>query len=877
MASVPMSEKRSIEPTPLGRFLEQYSKDLESKVSRGLLEYLQLFPGDPEHIAEEFLALKRFREQVDEAPQSATPAQISHYRIVKELGRGGQGVVYLAKDMKLGREVAIKMLRRSRLDIDELERLQREARIASRLDHPGICPIYEIGDYGGEPYVVMRYVRGTSLSHRISQNKETSATTFTFVDVSDADLAAAAVAAADAEAVGSPRKPTEKEKGKGQPTPSGKDLHTVLRLIEQVARALHEAHEARIVHRDVKPGNIIVTPEGQPVLLDFGVATMAQEGGIVVTRTGETPGTPPYMSPEQASGKRVPLDRRSDVYSLGVTLYECLTLKLPFSDTSDYARQIMFVPAPDPRTINPAISKDLKIVIDTALEKDRDRRYQTAADFADDLRRVRDHEPIRARPIGLGVKLLRWVQRNPAIATAIISIIAILTAALIVVAGLLHETRVAREAEQASTRELDVDRLLSAPLADLQRVQSLDRREQDLWPIRPDKLSGMKAWIEDAEHLGVRTGGYEEALQAGGASPDLSEEDRRRRLSAIDDLLPKLRALPGRVHRMIRRTEAAKTIEARTIISKRRQWDEIAAMIDSDPRFASIRPFKPQMGLIPLGRNEAGFFEFAVAESGDSADARPQSRPRESYAAATVVLLPGGNLTFDQGPDPATREPVPEDFVQTQVPPYFLGKYEVNQFQWNYVMDGNPSFCKDQTVKGVDIDDRHPVENVTWIAATEFCRRLGARLPTQDEWEFGARSAGGLEFGDCDERRCLEHRENLCDLTYVARLQRSLTGHMPWRDQYVLHAPVGSFQPNAFGLYDMLGNVSEWCSDRWLMVREPSDRQPSELPEVSDRRVYRGANYVETSREASCRVFRGRDPEGKMPQLGLRIARSIER
>jgi len=302
----------------------------------------------------------------------------------------------------------------------------------------------------------------------------------------------------------------------------------------------------------------------------------------------------------------------------------------------------------------------------------------------------------------------------------------------------------------------------------------------------------------------------------------------------------------------------------------------VRAGIDSDPRFAAIHGLKPQMGLIPLGRNAAGFFEFAVAESG-LVDARPQSRPKQAHAAAILVLLPGGTLKFDPRVDPASLEPDPDVLVTTQVGPYFIGKHEINQFQWRLQMGRNPSFGKAGDLVDAEFDDRHPVENVTWIVCAEFCKRLGVRLPTQDEWELAARAAGGLEYGDSARREDLEHHENLCDRTHIEQTNRKV-GFMPWYDRYWAHAPVGSFKPNSFGLHDMLGNVSEWCDDRWFAIRRPSDQtSPDYSEETEGRRVYRGANYMETDREASCRNFRGRDPEGKTPQLGLRIARSIER
>ena len=256
--------------------------------------------------------------------------------------------------------------------------------------------------------------------------------------------------------------------------PSGDSLQLVLRLIEQVARALHEAHEADVIHRDVKPGNVIVTSDGQPVLVDFGVATMLRDDTPTVTKTGQTPGTPQYMSPEQTAGRHFELDRRTDIYSLGVTLYECLTLRLPFKDDTDVPRQIMFAPVPDPRAMNHAISKDLKTVIETALEKDRERRYRTAADFADDLRRVREHEPIKARPVGTFMRVARWSQRNPAIAGSLMATFAILATALAFTLNAWRQAEKAGEAESEKTKELVQARSFYDPFVDLGRVQDLE-------------------------------------------------------------------------------------------------------------------------------------------------------------------------------------------------------------------------------------------------------------------------------------------------------------------------------------------------------------------------------------------------------------------
>jgi serine/threonine protein kinase/formylglycine-generating enzyme required for sulfatase activity len=803
------------------------------------------------------------------------PEQIGHYRIVSEIGRGGQGVVYLARDLKLGRDVAIKTLRRSSLTAEDMERLQREARIASRLDHPGICPIYDIGDHDGEPYLVMRFVRGTTLLAKLDQLRHEAGVHFTFVDVLD-------TAIREDESGRGAEPDTRDTVPPGRTMPEGKDLAAVLRLVEHVARALHEAHEAEVIHRDVKPGNIIVTPDGQPVLVDFGIATMPRGDTPSVTETGKTPGTPPYMSPEQTLGGRITLDRRTDVYSLGVTLYECLTLRLPFDEHTQVARQIMFVKLPDPRKINPAITKDLKTVLEAALEKDRDRRYATAADFADDLRRVREHEPIRARPAGPFLRFARWSRRNPVVAASLAAIIVTLAVTLAMTLYALGEAQDARDAERVQREALGDALSLSEPLADLKLAIDLDPWADRLWPADervargPD---GMEGWLEEAGALLARRDANERALrelEAGGGS--WSAAERARRIRVRRELLARHALLPPKVEDMKKRLARASTIAMRTIEQHRGAWGETAAALAADPRFASMRPLKPQLGLIPLGRNEAGLFEFALAETGDPPARIAGSRPMEIMieTAAVLVLMPGGTLRFDPEPAPDGRRASEDDLLPADVGPHFLGKHEITQAQWRRVMNDNPAVAQPGRTIKAPVSERHPVESVSWNQCAEFCKRLGCRLPAQDEWELAARPKPDAEWGDFDDAAKLEGRENLADLDYEDYTKRPAA--VKWHDGFPLHAPVGRYRANGLGIHDMLGNVSEWCSDRWSRPRIASAAsRPTPDPSGEDRRAVRGSNWQFGTKEARCRWFVGYVPEATQPNLGLRIARSIDR
>jgi len=344
-------------------------------------------------------ALTREADPESDSRAGESADTVGPYRLLRELGRGGQAAVYLAEDTRLHRHVALKVLSGfGPLSETAMRRFRREAEVASRLDHPGICPLFEAGIDRGTPFIAMRHVEGVTLAERIAEAR---------MKIGSRPL----------------------EDGKAGSATTGittrAEVFRHVRLIEKAARALHAAHEAGIVHRDVKPGNIMVTSGEDPVLLDFGLAAGKDSGLITLTRTGDVPGTLAYMSPEQLTAESALVDRRTDVYSLGVTLYECLTLERPFrADTREAMVQaIQYQRFENPRKRNRHVSRDLEAVLETALEKDRNRRYQTALDFAEDLRRVREAEPIAARPPGALGRTARWARRRPARAALLLALV----------------------------------------------------------------------------------------------------------------------------------------------------------------------------------------------------------------------------------------------------------------------------------------------------------------------------------------------------------------------------------------------------------------------------------------------------------------------
>lgn len=361
------------------------------------------------------------------------------YEILREIGRGGQGEVYLARDARLDRLVALKVLSPSgKFGSGQkgLERFRREAATLSLLNHHGICTIFDAGEIDGISYIAMRHVEGEALSRHLAR-------------------------------------------GSALPPPTAVEVAWYVRVAEKVARALHCAHEAGVIHRDVKPGNILVTREGEPVLVDFGLARAERDGELSLTRSDEMLGTPAYVPPEALAGGFKVVDRRADVYSLGVTLYQCLTGHLPHEAASREAlyRQILTAEAPDPRRENRSIPRDLKTVLETALAKDPPRRYGTALDFAEDLRRVRELEPILARPAGNLVRLKRWSQRHKALAASLLGTMTVLGAGLAIALFLLLKVSSERaEKEEAlSWTQAALERAESARLA----AQSLAAQQTD--------------------------------------------------------------------------------------------------------------------------------------------------------------------------------------------------------------------------------------------------------------------------------------------------------------------------------------------------------------------------------------------------------------
>jgi serine/threonine protein kinase/tetratricopeptide (TPR) repeat protein len=314
--------------------------------------------------------------------RTKTPTNFGDYKLLEEIGRGGQGVVYRAHQKSLNRTVALKVIGLGHWATEaHLKRFRREAEAAARLEHPGIVPIHEVGERDGSCYFSMKFIEGGQLDAVVRR----------------------------------------------EPMP----VRRAAELIAKVSRTVHYAHEHGILHRDIKPGNILLDQKGEPHLTDFGLARLI-ETESTVTRTLEVLGTPSYMAPEQAVGNNDAVSSPTDVYGLGGVLYQLLTGHPPFAGGTTYEtiKLLLDTEPRQPRLWNPKIDRDLSTICLKCLEKDPKRRYSSALALVEDLEHWLKHEPIKARRTGIFTRGRKWVRRNPTSALLAASLVALAAAAV---------------------------------------------------------------------------------------------------------------------------------------------------------------------------------------------------------------------------------------------------------------------------------------------------------------------------------------------------------------------------------------------------------------------------------------------------------------
>jgi formylglycine-generating enzyme required for sulfatase activity len=720
--------------------------------------------------------------------------EVPGYEILGICGHGGMGVVYRARQLKANRLVALKMIRAvEHATPTERLRFQIETEAVARLQHPNIVQLHEAGEVRGLPYFSLEFCDGGTLGDQLKK-----------------------------------RRPTPREAAE---------------LIETLARAMHYAHLRGVVHRDLKPGNVLLAgAEKTAKITDFGLAKRIDDEARDLSKSGAVMGTASYMAPEQAAGKVRDTGPAADVYALGALLYECLTGRPPF-EGPQHAVLVSVMseePAP-PSRVAPKTPRDLETICLKCLSKDPARRYASAEELANDLRRFQAGEPIRARPVGAVERGVKWVRRHAAVSalTAAVLLATVLGVAGVVWKYLDAEQQKGRALQEAEKAERASDYLVSIfELADVNNQpgaktprQILDDAEKDIpqkFADQPDLRDKLLKKIGTVEDKLTATAPLAMILEASGAVQLHSTRD------------PNLRAVPQALLYGGDRLSLGPDAEVRLVAL-------------SDLHQEWLRP----------GR------EATVRRKGcEPSDA---IRDRSDDVPWTFVRLPKG--TFYMGWDDTIAPP--RKGVRTEIPEDFeIAVHDVTQGQWQAVMGENPSYFSRfgtgrNEVRALSDEELKlfPVEQVSWDEAQEFIRKLNEkergrgylyRLPTEEEWEYACRG------GATSEEECSYHFYFDKPTNDLSSDQANFNGNLPFgkapKGPYLGRATrVGAYPPNKLGLCDMHGNVMQWCDHLWD-------------PKGSDR-VVRGGCWDDDG--SSCRAA-GRDgsaPTDRFYDLGFRLAR----
>ena len=655
------------------------------------------------------------------------PREFGRYRILKKLGKGGMGSVYLAHDTQLDRQVALKIPHFHSDDgPDILERFYTEARSAAALSHPNLCPVHDVGELDGIAYLTMAYIEGRPMS--------------AYVD---------------------PEKPLPQRQGAA--------------VVRKLALALQEAHKHGVIHRDLKPDNVMINQRNQPVIMDFGLARQVKRGDIRLTQTGDLMGTPAYMSPEQVEGDPQAMGTSCDIYSLGVILYELLTGHLPFEGSvASVLGQIVQVEPAAPSTHRADVDAELEAICLKAMAKKPEERYASMQELANALAEYLRHSQSGRTGGDLSE------DSSTAGARSSVSLGSSFFGQL-ADGEMLSELAQIRRRTKATWRGLGAEKwiiataLLAAGLflsvvIFVTTDEGTVRLEFAGGRISPEHQVTIDGEVIRIEKLGepitVRTGDHNLVIKRGDVVVDTRD---------------------------FRVVKGEKTLVRVTLIPASSPTSP-ASQSAPTPRIDAAKV--PPLAVAPFDSSTA------QQHQQDWADCLGISVETTNSIGMKLKLIPPGEFLMGSPESEKGRHDNEKQHRVKITRGFYLGIHEVTQREWKSVMGTEPWKGEPSVAEGTD----YPAVFVSWEDATEFCRKLSAkegttyRLPTEAEWEYSCRSGTTTTYS------CGAHDSSL------AGYARTGFGDEP-NEKYAFR--VGQQKPNPWGLYDMHGNVWEWCAD-WL-------------------------------------------------------------